>query len=656
MAMKSKYNSICKLCGKDIRKDIDWIEPKPVSGYDRNQWVHVKCPASNQSALGTSVKTASNYKGQRFAQIIPSVNNPLSIEEAPIDNIGDSLADAIEDSLKQMEAPAIRSFTPSKFQQDIFDAITAMVNKVADFKHLVIEAVAGSGKTTTIEQSLKLIPIVFQVAFVAFNKHIASELDRRCKASGLSNVMALTLHSLGSKNLKNHFPRIKLEKDKVGHLMDDIYFIADDAIKAFIKADEQPLKDTLAEYIKTIGEVEYESHNDEKKASGLIQHIKKTNRAKRSMMRKLVAICKNTLIDATKRDDVMMAIDKYGIEIDAKYLEEIITNLPIIMQRCKDNISTMDFDDMLWLPVVLDLSLEKFDYLMVDEFQDMNKCQIEFILRSIRDDGHIIAVGDRYQSLYGFRGADTDAIPNAITRLNAKVLPLSVTYRCPTSHVELAQEIVPQIEARENAPEGTIIELDPLYLVEALQAGDPKNDVPGDMVICRTNAPLVAPAFECIRAGKKAMIRGLEVGDGLINLVKRFETDDLGRLQIALNEYKMIEYEKLMSWGKEMPAILLQDKVDTLLFIIEESNTLEDVISKIDMLFSDDNSGIVFSSVHRAKGLEAMKVYILKPELLPHPKAKKSWEQEQEMNCKYVALTRSKDTLVFVRGKKDEKR
>jgi superfamily I DNA/RNA helicase len=52
--------------------------------------------------------------------------------------------------------------------------------------------------------------------------------------------------------------------------------------------------------------------------------------------------------------------------------------------------------------------------------------------------------------------------------------------------------------------------------------------------------------------------------------------------------------------------------------------------------------------VHRAKGLEAKNVFILKPELLPHPMAKQPWQQEQERNIKYVAFTRALESLQFI--------
>jgi len=65
-------------------------------------------------------------------------------------------------------------------------------------------------------------------------------------------------------------------------------------------------------------------------------------------------------------------------------------------------------------------------------------------------------------------------------------------------------------------------------------------------------------------------------------------------------------------------------------------------------VFSDDKQGIAFSTVHKAKGLEADRVFILHPEMMPHPKASKPWEQQQERNIKYVSETRSKEYLGFV--------
>src|SRR5262249_55889188 len=59
---------------------------------------------------------------------------------------------------------------------------------------------------------------------------------------------------------------------------------------------------------------------------------------------------------------------------------------------------------------------------------------------------------------------------------------------------------------------------------------------------------------------------------------------------------------------------------------------------------------LIFSTVHKAKGLEFDTVYILKSELMPHPAAKRGWQLDQEYNIIYVALTRAKQRLYFLDG------
>jgi len=89
--------------------------------------------------------------------------------------------------------------------------------------------------------------------------------------------------------------------------------------------------------------------------------------------------------------------------------------------------------------------------------------------------------------------------------------------------------------------------------------------------------------------------------------------------------------------------------------ISEGLSTVQDVVNRIENLFSDNAKGgpkskVLLSSVHRAKGLEAETVYISNPEKMPHPMAKLEWEISQEFNIKYVAMTRSMNTLVFMEG------
>lgn len=531
-----------------------------------DKWIHETCPDGH------------TYQS--------TINIPIAIDLNDID---------IETPVEEKQ---VKEFIPTHYQQAIFDFITNGQG------HAVVEAVAGSGKTTTIVKALDLTPKDAKVGFVAFNKHIATELKRRAP----DHVHVSTLHSLGLSMIRKSNPKVQIEEDKVGLLLDDIWPVSKHALEM-----------------------------------GLItREDRKTNWPKRLSMRKLVSICKSTLVDVLDANAVLAIIDRYNVEIDDGNIDEILEKLPDVMQKCKDETGIVDFDDMIWLPLVNNMELEKFDFLMVDEAQDMNVSQTRFILKSIKETGRIIAVGDRNQSLYGFRGADTEAIPNLIRELDATTLPLSITFRCPASHVELAKKLVPQLEARDNASEGSITQMQYFDLAKMVE--------PGDMVICRTNAPLIRPAFECIRMGKKAVIRGKDIGASLVNLIKRFETDDLGQFEVSLAEYFDYEYQKMLDKGKEMQALLLQDRVDTLRFIMNEVSTVSELMAKIMMLFADTNTGVIFSSVHRAKGLEAERVFILRPDLMPHPKAKQKWEQEQELNCCYVAQTRSKDALYFVNG------
>ena len=95
---------------------------------------------------------------------------------------------------------------------------------------------------------------------------------------------------------------------------------------------------------------------------------------------------------------------------------------------------------------------------------------------------------------------------------------------------------------------------------------------------------------------------------------------------------------------------MMQDKLDTVWALSDGAKSVNDVNTRIDKVFAEDTPGVAFSTVHKAKGLEAEKVWILEPHLMPLSMAKKPWEQVQEHNIQYVAYTRSLHTLNFVRG------
>lgn len=480
---------------------------------------------------------------------------------------------------------------PKKFVPSVYQA--AMFEKISNFapsENAVVEACAGSGKTTSITISATLLPKNAKTVVLVFNRHNVAPV--REKIGDCAVVM--TYHSLAFAACRKAWGGdIRVDERKVDFILENILN-----------------KDT---------------HRH------LFQPIKQ-----------LVSLVKANLLSTTL-DDLNFLVDYHGIELNGD-ADVVFQAVEKVIARCMENTHVIDYDDMCWLPIVHDVPFEQYDYVYVDEAQDTNRNQIAVALKAVTPGGHVIAVGDRFQSMYGFRGADADAIPNLISSLDAVVLPLSISYRAPKCVVRLVNEKFPEIafESWDKAIEGEILHMSDERALDEYK--------PGDMVLCRVNAPLVAPVFELIRRGVKATIRGRDIGKGLITLIKKMKTRDIVTLIVKLEEYKDKEVTKLTAAEKNQQAATVSDKVDTIIALSEGVYSVSELEHRIEKVFSDTVEGVVFSTVHRAKGLEAKAVYILKPELLPHPMAKKEWEKVQERNIEYVALTRTLNRLVYVHG------
>lgn len=488
-----------------------------------------------------------------------------------------------------------KTFKPSKYQQAAYDYILDPEGGDA-----VIEAAAGSGKTTTLEHAIEYARGT--LAFFAFNKAIVNELQSRVTEGNVQ-----TLHSAGFQTIRDSF---SIEPEVEGK-------------KKYILADEL-LPDVARDKKKGIE--------------------KKSNRAERGLLVKLTSLVQNTLTNEMDDAAIIELIDHYGIATDG--MDEVVLPLiPKLIELCLKRIDMIDYDDMIWMPIRMDLSILQYDWVFVDEGQDLNKCQIEFVLKSVTKMGRIVVVADENQACYGFRGADVDAVKNIIAALdNVKTFPLPVSYRCPKSHIRLAQQIVPEIQWCDTAKEG-IIEYDvPTHkVISEAQSGD--------MILCRLNAPLVSLAFAFIRAGKKAVIRGRNIGENLIQLIDRLHAVDMPDLYLRLKTYHRQESNKLAEAGKEELIERISDTVDTIIALGDGITRIPELKARIANIFSDQIQGVILCSVHKAKGLEAESVYILESENMPFPMAKRDWQVKQEYNLLYVALTRSKEKLSFIEGR-----
>lgn len=488
-------------------------------------------------------------------------------------------------------------FKPSKYQKAVFSFIEK--NK----GNAVINAVAGSGKSTTIVEALKLIPDDKTVLFLAFNKSIVEEL--KVKIGNQNNVTIRTLHSLGMSSLTKVY-RFQVDDAKYRKMVTD--GLKYGKYKPAIKLDEDELQ------------------------------------LFRQNTLKLVDLCRVNLCLNTAELDIIS--DKYQLELIDNEIE-IAFN---VVNEGKGIISTIDFTDMIYLPIARNVQIQKFDFVFIDECQDLSPCQRELFLRALKSSGRFIAVGDPNQAIYGFAGADAESFKVLQSLPNTISLPLSVCYRCDSSIIELAKVIVPQLEAKENAPLGEVIQ-------DALL-----NDIQdGDMVLCRVNAPLVALCMRFIAQGVKAFVKGKDIGTNLINMIVKTKCRKISDALVKIDSegekivQKIIRKQRCDDADARASATYQSylDKVRAIEVLSENLEYSDDVCKRIESIFKDDQrNGICLSSVHKAKGLESNNVFICMPEKFYNKFAMRiAWQAQQESNLVYVAYTRAKHKLSFIADK-----
>jgi superfamily I DNA/RNA helicase len=162
---------------------------------------------------------------------------------------------------------------------------------------------------------------------------------------------------------------------------------------------------------------------------------------------------------------------------------------------------------------------------------------------------------------------------------------------------------------------------------------------------------LIEACYGLLLNGVKAYVYGRDVAKTLKATAKKCVVKgDWDKTQEKLSQYFKKEKTRLLARDASQSAIEnLEDRVEVIRLVFVHCTNPEDVYVQLDLLFSDQTDAVVLSSVHKAKGLEWDKVWILKPELLPmQRKNQKEWEIQQENNIAYVAYTRAKHELVFV--------
>lgn len=458
--------------------------------------------------------------------------------------------------------------------------------------NLVVVARAGCGKTTTIIEGIGRAPETKKL-LAAFNARIAEELQKRCPAG----AVAKTMHGVGYGLVLRNWEGIKI--DKTGG-----------------------------------------------RAKGLTESVcgAKVPDAIKRIVTRLHSLGRENLPMAELPEELYDLAERFECTPDEQWEEagwdvhRICAYAVAAMKQAADVRPIMiDYSDMIFLPIRNGWLVKTFDMVVIDEAQDMTPAQLT-IARGVCK-GRVCVVGDDRQAIYGFRGADSGSLARLKDELDARVLGLKTTYRCAQTVVARAAQIVPDFTAAPGNAQGEVIDLHTSKLTET--AG------PSDFILSRVNAPLVSTAMQLLRAGKRTKIAGRDIGKDLLGLVARLSRsarsvpEFLARIE-GWAERETARAMKLKNPDARLDAIL--DQAEMLRAVADGARNVTEIADRIEALFTNDGLGdagvITCSSVHKAKGLEAKRVFVLVDTLKNH--------NDEEMNIQYVAFTRAKDTLVMV--------
>lgn len=480
----------------------------------------------------------------------------------------------------------------SEYQKRFFKELVYTNNNI------VISAVAGSGKTTTIVEGMKLLPKDKKIIFLAFNNSIVNELISRVP----NYAYVSTLHSFGFKSCIKTFGRIVVNEVKIFKIAE----ILGKSQKWFSSKKEEDKK--LGDYCYSL---------------------------------KIMAdILRLSLADDL--ETYKLVLDKHNFV----YSLEDLMRLKSIIELSNKQIGSFDFTDMVYQPAIRNIRIPKFDYVFVDELQDLNKAQQELVKKMVNPvAGRFIGVGDPAQAIYSFAGADDESYERMKTVFSNTVeLPLSVCYRCNKEIIKHAQEINPVIQPFSLKEEGEV------------RSGTIEEVKEGDWVLCRNVKPLVILFMQLTKEGKKAHIKGKDIGENLIKLINKVSNKNnlvIERLKVAIDGELLQLRVKLMRKKIRKPdnhpaMILLREKVEVIEILSENCNTSGELIRKIQDIFTESKKEIMLSTIHKSKGLENKRVFVICKELLPSKFAINEIQLKQEKNLMYVMRTRAKESLIYV--------
>jgi superfamily I DNA/RNA helicase len=498
------------------------------------------------------------------------------------------------------------SFSVSAEHHAIFEFVRCGIG------HGLIEATAGAGKTSTLLELSKMIPSDIQAAYVAFAKQNVDDVRGKLP----NHILATTLHGLGYAALRN-------------------------AIGGQFEVKPNKYADLAGEMLTEQGFTGSE--------------MQKTRR----LMNDLLMQCRFAMVDPNNRALVEEVAINRNFEMpgDPLLIEFAFSQLPRLQKRGLEMVrrGVIDFSDQIYAPLVQNHAKPRFDSLFIDEAQDLSAMQLELVCRLIQPSGRMLFVGDRYQAIMGFAGADFYSLDSIQQRTNATTFTLSISHRCPKLHVELAKHISPNMKASADVHDGEIASIEYKALIRWVAKSK------DCLVLARTNATLTEAFFDLIDGGVACAFKGKNI-ERYIRLAERLPDNYSGWLgslsALQADEYKKLD--KLTTKQREARAEDIKDMFYTMrVYVINAIKKLKLTPAKLVQFIKDmhqprGNNKIRLTTVHSAKGLEADEVFIIDPLGFIAVASRSTEALHAEAAVQFVALTRSKRLLVLVEAKPSE--
>jgi DNA helicase II / ATP-dependent DNA helicase PcrA len=511
--------------------------------------------------------------------------------------------------------------------------VQAILQESNPKRHHAIAAVAGSGKTSTLIDLCRHLGPDRKVRFLAFNRHIAQELKTRLPKT----VRVQTTHALGLELVRKHLRReLVTEESKYS----DWIRKGIEEVKGKGTFFKRPVSLSARGYVRDLDSV-------------MLGYFRKD-------LREIFNFVVNQHPQPNS-EDVSFALFRMGKVLPIDHEELAVWFGRLVDAGIWDATENgrLGFLDMILLPARFELKPDRCDDLLVDEFQDLTPLQFSLVKSFVTKGARLVAVADPKQAIYGFAGAGGDsldwikALPEGVSEHS-----LPFTWRCAKSIVRKANEIVPWIQAAAQAPEGLVEEVDDEQLIAGV--------APGDLVLSRTNAPLVRVFLRLIERKVPVLLRGNEIEEALIRALTEIGSLPgflMSGFASFVEEWVSLKIDGVNNTkvGHTIRDVATAAKLCQKTF---RSSSMFGLIDQVKLVFGKARQSesdrriaddvICLSSIHRAKGLEAKTVWVLdgtelplrEPDMLAH-------EIEAEENVAYVAMTRARTRLFLVKPRPD---